>query len=195
MFSLSEQLKDWSRFLTLLLPCHYIHNYFLLVLFEIYTTLVLGWDKKRESWVLSLICKFRDAVAHLSMLKAAARPLGGCRPKASPEPLPGERHCWNVSLQRPYAWQRLRIAVSGLMYPVCSIWKSLVPYGISLVGACQGLKTELMSFGDSNLEDKKSPGPEFGQDTDRYSEMFLWTLRFFHPGGVCSWWDEVVDVR
>ena len=66
----------------------------------------------------------------------------GLSEAADPKPVPGGRHCWNVSLQRPYAWQGWGIAVSGLMYPVCSIWKSLVPYGISLVGVCQGVRTE-----------------------------------------------------
>lgn len=112
---------------------------------------MLGWDERRESWVWSLICKPRDAVAHLAMLKAAARPLGGCRPRASPR---GE------ALLKCFIAETIRLAGIGNscfwthvpclfdMEKSSSLWA--IPCG-SLPGS---MNSELMSFGDSSWKHK-----------------------------------------
>lgn len=117
---------------------------------------------KRESWVLSLIFEFRDAVAHLSMLKAAARPLGGCKPRASPggeallKCFIAETICL-AGIGNSCFWTHVPCLFN--MEKSSSLWD--IPCG-SLPGT---KNRELMSVGDSNLEaqrKKKSPGPEFG---------------------------------
>lgn len=93
----------------------------------------------------------RDAVAHLAMLKPAARPLGGYRPRASPR---GE------ALLKCFIAETIRLAGIGnscfwthvpclfSMEKSSSLWA--IPCG-SLPGS---MNSELMSFGDSDWKHK-----------------------------------------